>query len=195
MPLDLDLDLRLDERGDDHVLVTVLIGPTGRAAPLEGVALQLFSGAEAIGPRTLLPIAGTLRALVLTSVVLHAHDEEPIPPGCRVVATAWHGVDQREASIPTDPGTAFEAHVRGLVALGDLRVDPARGLEPLEPEERAMIRARLPWIDHPLVPRGSGGELEVMEAETSVADTVAQVADELGLDEETASWLNDLLDE
>lgn len=195
MPLDLDLQLRLDARCDDAVSVTVLLVPARGPATLEGVALQLYSGDEAIGPRTLLPIAGTLRAPVLTAVELHAHDADDIPRGSRVVATAWHGTSQRETTIPTDPGTAFEAHVRGLVLVGDLRVDVARELDPLSPEERREVATLFPWIEHPRVPRGGAGQLEVVDAVPPVDEQVAEVADALGLDEETASWLGELLAE
>ena len=195
MPLDIDIDLRLDERSDAKVALTVLLAPTRGPARVEGVALQVFLGDEPVGPRTLLPIAGTLAAPMLTSIELGAHGDEPIPAGARVVATAWSGTDQREVIVPTDPGTAFEAHVRGLGPLGDPRVDPARELEPLEGDERRRFTAHFPWMDLPRIPRGVKGQLEVVDAVPTPRETAADAADAFGLDDETASWLNDLLHE
>jgi len=194
MSLGLDLELRLEEREPHRVFVSVLLAPRdGAEARVDGVALQLQApDGEAVGPRMLLPIAGAVRSLILSTIELRTLGDE-LPQGSRVVGTAWREAEQVEVTIPTDPGTAFEAHVRGhqRAASRDVR----RYLEPLLADERAVFSALYPWIDEPMVPPEPAGELEVVDHEPDSDEIVDDLAEEIGLDAESAEWLKDLLDE
>jgi hypothetical protein len=194
MSLSLAFQLRVEERGDKRVVVSVLLAPDGEAqARIEGVALQLYSRTgEALGAQMLLPIAGALTQPMLSTIELKA--PEPIPLGSKVVGTAWHGAEQREASIPTDPFTEFEVHMcarrRILPSAGS-----AEDLERLVPEERARIARDYPWIDEPRVPRIAAAELAVVDSEEADGGEIDDLVDHLGLDEESSDWLRELLQE
>lgn len=191
--LGLEMELRLEQRGADRVVVSVLLAPAEGTVTVEGVALQLHSAqGDAIGARMLLPIAGTLAQPMLSTVELRtlSHD---IPQGSRVVGTAWGGPHQLEITLPTDPGTAFEAHVRGhdiVSAHGS-----SQYLEPLLPDERALFASLFPWIDEPRLPREAAGSLGVVDHEPDNDELVDDFAADMGLDEDSAEWLRDLLDE
>jgi len=196
--LGLDVELRLEERGVDRVIVSVLLAPPDQQTTrVDGVALQLHHpDGERLGARMLLPIAGEVASPMLSTVELRALDGE-IPQGSRVTGTAWRGTEQVEVAIPTDPGTAFEAHVRGLERIGlqPLASRPRAYLEVLLPDERAVVSALFPWVDEPMVPKPAVGELEVVDHEPDNDELVDEFADEIGLDPESAEWLKDLLDE
>jgi hypothetical protein len=188
MALALTFEIRLEERCSDRVVVSVLLAPTEGSATLDGVALQLVNRrGDALGSRVLLPIAGTLHQAMLSTVELRAPDDVPL--GARVVGTAWLGTEQREAAIPTEPFTEFEVHVRARKRLGPL-AGPLE-LEALLPEERAIVARYYPWIDEPRISEAVG-ELTVVESEDE--DPIEGV-DNLGLDDDNAEWLEELLTE
>lgn len=192
MALSLDFELRLEDRCGDRVVVSVLLAPSGGPARIDGVALQLHTRTgEALGVRVLLPISGELHHPMLSTLELRADE---VPLGSRVVGTAWHGAEQREATIPTDPSTGLEVHLRARA-----RVSPAEGdrvLEKPTAEERARLARLYPWIEEPRVPVAVG-ELSVVESEEPVDEDEAidEMVDELGLDEESSDWLKELLAE
>lgn len=192
MALSLDFDLRLEDRKADRVLVSVLLAPHS-SVRIDGVSLQLFSReGEAISARMVLPIAGDLSQPMLSTMELCAIVDD-IPQGSRVVGNAWAGTEQREATLPTDPSTEFERHVRALCRIGGAEADDDRLLEPLIPEERAILCRDYPWVDEPRIPRAIG-ELEVVDNETD-EEAIDHLCDDLGLDQDSADWLKDLLSE
>jgi hypothetical protein len=187
--LGLDVELRLEARHPDRVVVSVWMCPTEQAVDVDGVALQLLTDDdEPLGARMLLPIAGRVEQQMRSTVELRSVPEM-IPVGCRVLGSAWRGCEQVEVTIPCDPGTAFEAHVRGQTVVSS----QARGryLEPLLTEEREAIARCYPWVDEPRIPRTPAGVLEVVDHEPEVDEMV----DDLGLDEASAEWLKELLDD
>lgn len=189
MALKLSFELRLEERCGDRVVVSVLLAPSDGKAVLDGVALQLFGrDGEPIGVRMLLPIAGELHHPMLSTLELKVEGE--IPAGARVVGTAWRGAEQREATLPTDPFTELEVHLRARRRLGPVEGDLE--LERLTPEERARLARDFPWVDEPRLPKAAG-ELTVVEHEGE--DLMDELVENLGLDEENAEWLKALLDE
>ncbi len=193
MALELDVELSLEERLDDSVIVSVFLSPTSGPTAVEGVALRLLDrDGNGLGPRVLLPIAGTLAQVMRTTVALEPEDGE-LPSGASVEVVAWHEQEQREASIPTDPMTAFEVHVRGTTCW--VLSDGGRDLEPLLPEERARLAQDYPWIDEPRLRPTPVAELQVVDHEPSHDEAVDAFAEEMGLDEASAEWLRDLLDE
>ncbi|MEN0066069.1 MAG: hypothetical protein AAGA48_28260 [Myxococcota bacterium] len=191
MPLNLEFELRLEERANEQVVVSVALAPNDEPVEIEGVALQWSTAeGEPISARLLLPIAGTVAQPMVSSVVLNAF--RAIEPGCRVVATAWAGTTQIESSIPTDPFTELEVHVRGRKL-----VNPEEGErepKPLDSEERQRLMARYPWLAEPRLPKVAG-ELGVVDSSSSTDDVVDEVAENYELDEESAAWLKELLSE
>ena len=191
--LGLTVELRLEARQVDRVTVSVRLAPIDDAGEVEGVALQLLTpDDEPLGARMLLPIAGRVTQAIRSTVELRSVPTD-IPQGSRILGTAWNGPDQLDVTIPTDPGTDFEQHVRGRVIISALT--RGRYLELLLPDERAVIAHHLPWIDEPRQPRASAGALGVVDHEPETAEVVADLADELGLDDDSAEWLKSLLDE
>jgi hypothetical protein len=173
MALALDFSLRLEDRSAQRVLVSALLAPTDGSVRLEGVALQV-------------PIAGELHHPMLSTVELKCAD---LPAGARVVGTAWNGVDVAEATLPTEPYTHLQQHVRPCRTLGAFA--PADELEVVEGDERRRLAALYPWIELPRVPR-TAAELAIVDDDERV---VEDLVDGLGLDEESAEWLKDLLSE
>jgi len=191
MSLDLDFQLRLEERGSDRVVVSVALAPRNQPVVVEGVALQWkTTTGEPISAQLVLPIAGTVSQSMVSSVVLHAF--RPIEPGCRVVATAWATNAQVESSIPTDPFTELEGHARARRT-----VNPDEGeREPrrLSDAERTRLAVRYPWVNEPRISK-IAGELGVVDSSPSTDAMVDEVADDFELDEESAAWLKELLAE
>lgn len=189
MPLALSFDLRLEERNARRVVVSVLLAPDGEAqVRIDGVALQLQARTgEPLGVQMVLPIAGELRHAMMSTVELKLDDE--IPQGSKVIGTAWRGPEQREATLPTDPFTELEVHMRARRRLAVSRDEV--DLEPILPEERAIVARDFPWIDEPLLP----AEAPQLIVESEPDDELDDVVDDLGLDAESASWLKDLLSE
>jgi hypothetical protein len=194
MALSLDFALRLEDRSPDRVLVSVLLAPRS-SVQIDGVALQLFSRAnEAISARVVMPIAGELTQPMLSTIELRAFPDE-IPLGSRVVGTAWAGPEQREATVPTDTATEFERHVRARCRVScEEPADDDRLLERLSADERSQVARLYPWVDEPRVPKAIG-ELEVVEHEEDEDEAFDDLVEDLGIDEESAEWLKDLLAE
>ncbi len=190
--LALDFELRLEERNPARVLVSVLLAPRGEEARIEGVALQLQApDREALSSRVLLPISGTLRHPMRSTLELVANTEV-IPQGSRVIGTAWAGTSQLEATIPTDPFTELEVHMRAR-----RRIDPDEdGRELVLPtdRERALVARDFPWIDEPRI-FVSAGELGVVEHEQDPDEVFEDLVEDLGIDEASAEWLKELLEE
>jgi len=182
----------MEERASNRIVVSVLLAPIGPDVRLDGVSLQLQGRqGEALSARMVLPIAGALTQPMLSTLELRPTIEE-LPAGARVVGTVWQGNDQREASLPTDPSTAFERHVRARCRVQPEDPEDAPELVMLPAAQRARLTAIYPWISEPRVSRSSG-ELAVVENEDDIG--VDEVMDELGIDAESAEWLKDLLAE
>lgn len=191
MSLALKFELRIEERAADRITVSVLLAPEAGPVVIEGVALQLYSRTgDALSIRMLLPISGELHHAMLSTVELKAAGS--ITQGARVVATAWRGTQQRELSVPTDPFTELEVHMRARRRI--IGIGSAPDLEPIEPEERALFARDFPWINDPLMPVVLG-ELTVVESEEPDGEAIDDMVDNLGLDPESSEWLKDLLDE
>lgn len=189
--LNLDFELRLDERANDQVVVSVALAPRNEPVMIDGVALQWSTAdGEPVSARMLLPIAGTVAQPMVSTVVLTAF--RAIEPGCRVVATAWFGTSQRESSIPTDPFTELEVHVRGqkLIDTNEGDREPQR----LSEAERVRFARTFPWVNDPRLPRVAG-KLAVVDSTPTTSEVVDEVAEDFELDEESAAWLKELLSE
>jgi len=189
MPLNLEFQLRLEERGSKRVVVSVVLAPMSEPVLIEGVALQWKTiDGEPVSAQLVLPIAGTVAQPMVSSVVINAF--RPIEPGCRVVATAWAGTSQVESSIPTDPFTQLEVHARGHKV-----VNPDEGeREPsvLADVERSRLAEVYPWVNEPRVPK-IAGELGVVDSTPSDDALVVEMVEDYDLDDDAAAWLKDLL--
>ena len=181
--MSVSLELRLDERHSDRVLVTVLVNPDAPEARVDGVAIELVSlNKEPIGPRMLLPIAGVLAGPVCTRVELRAPGSIPI--GATLRGHVWWGEDQVFTTLPADPYTELEAHVRGKGGLRPCR--SAEKFRALATHEMDRLRSAFAWLAGRRTPiRSPEPELELTE----------EVTEELGLTDEDAAFLRELLNE
>jgi hypothetical protein len=181
--------LELADRAEDRVQVAVSMVPSGAPQNIEGVAVQLLSRAgDPLSPRLLLPVSGRLSGALMTTAELRAKSDLPL--GARVHGTAWGDGFSLEASCPADRWTELAAHVRGRPAAGIVtrHVD----LEPLIGEEKDELIRRLGWLaECPWCETNEPLEATSEEDERELCNAV----DELGLDEEDAEWLKDLLHE
>lgn len=188
--MDLDVDMCLEARAPDRVVVRLRLLPWRGAVTVDGAALELLSAAgEAICPRLLLPFSGELGGEVYTRVELRAG--AALPEGAQVQATVWRGAEQVTAIVPADPWVGLREHLTGSNLA---RFDPAEVLlEPLSADELEYLAEQLPWLADP---RPDGHAVEVIEAASVDVDaTVGELAEELGVDEADAAWLKDLLEE
>lgn len=193
MATPLSLSLRLERRLEDRVQVVVELDPISSSVRLDGVSLELLDRAhQRRGHQVVLPIAGCLRQRMTTTLELAA--DGALPPGGRVLATAWWAGGSVESSCPTEMWTALGHHVRGRGALcGDL---DAVELETVEEAERQVFVRRHPWLEEPLLPDDPAGFLEPGDLRDD-GDPVSaeEIADHLGLDPEAQGWLKELLEE
>lgn len=181
----LSFDLQLKERLPDRVVVGVLLKPTGASAQVDGVAVALRGpDGERLSNRLMLPIAGTLTQPMLTAIELRACTA--LVPGARIVGIAWHDGEQWETSIPADPGTCLEAHCRGWHAVKPIEDEALRFKRP-RLHELAALQEAFPWLTPSEAP------LAIVETEEEV--DVRRACEDLGLDEEDAEWLEELLAE
>lgn len=186
--LTLGIDLELRDRRDDRVIVCLALAPNDGGCDLDGASVQLLApdGTE-VCPRQLLPIAG--RLLGRLSTCLELRTEGKLPAGCQVVATAWGGPEQVQACCPADPFTSLRDHVRQAKLW---EADPAEVLlEVPSPKQVDALIASLPWINRAC--RRSG--VAVIDAAPDVQSAVEEAVEELGLDDECARWLHELLEE
>lgn len=184
-----NLELQLDERLDDRVVVSVSVAPVSDdGAHVDGAVLQLVGadGTE-LCPRTLLPISGAVDCTVAVSVELRASGS--LPEGAEVRALAWDGADQVSATCPADPYIRLRDHMRGS-RLG-LPEPEDVFLETPSADALERLVARVPWVAQRTRPVEAAGVIEAREPEPSAEDLVG----DLNLDEDCASWLKDLLEE
>ena len=151
MGLDIEVKVSLEEHREHSVIVSVLLSPKEGPTAVDGVALRLRDvRGEGLGPRVLLPIAGTLAQAMRTTVALAPEADDGVPPGANVQVVAWRGEEQCEAVLPTDPMTALEMHARGT-SIWPV-TEPTQLLEPLSAADRARWVALYPWLDEPRLP-------------------------------------------
>lgn len=184
----IDLLLEIRERRDDRVFVAVTLRPDGGPERVDGAALELLdpAGAE-LCPRTLLPLSGELRTPLTLTVELRAIGA--LPDGARVHALAWCGHDQAAVECPADPDVSLAEFVAGLP---DRAARLGEGLDvyPLDDEARAPLLAAWPWLVRPLRAPDVTAVLEA--ADRSDREVLRE---DLGLDDASAEWLEELLSE
>jgi hypothetical protein len=186
--LPIGLEIKLQERQNDRVLVSLRLAPgADGSADIDGAALELMApSGEEVCPRILLPIRGCLTSPVTTTIELRAN--MTLPPGCRVIATAWLEQEVIQATCPADPFTNLHDHVRGSrIGLPDpLDVE----LDVPTPQEVRALASAMPWTQQALRAAQPTTVIE-MQPDRDLDD----MAQDLGLDEEGAAWLKDLMDE
>lgn len=173
----IDLQLSLTAREPDRAHVLLCLDPAEEACELDGVAVELFSRRdERLSPRLMLPIQGVLSHPIEVRAELRA--QQPFGLGGYVLATAWHGKEQRTACCPADMWTAFERHVQGRRPVP--LPGPLPGLTRLEDAELRALSRTFTWLPTPLEPE-------------PVDDLVDDIAEDLGLEAEDAEWLRELM--
>ncbi|HMV67611.1 MAG TPA: hypothetical protein PKA64_12230 [Myxococcota bacterium] len=185
--MSIDLELCLVERCRDRVRVRILLTPHATCgAVVDEAAVQLVDASgEALCPRLLLPIAGRLTGHVQTSFELRS--TSALAEGSQVVASVWVDGAPQQVTIPADPFTRLLDHLQG--SRFPAPIDDAL-LEPLSPDERVRLERVFPWVLQPLRETEPAGVLDAAPAQTP-----ADLASDLGLDEEDAAWLEELLEE
>lgn len=191
MAVHVTFELRLEERRADRVFVSVLLAPAdaadGAARPsLDGVSVQIFQrDGEAVSPRLLLPISGTLAQPMITTVELRA-DGGVLPAGSRVLGHAWSADVVIEASCPTDMWTELGTHVQGT---RNVCARSGAKLRRLAPEERARLACIFPWMANT---RSLHAD-DVLEPEDTEEEEIDAFCAEYGLDGDDAEFLKELL--
>jgi len=188
----LTFELSLDERLPDRVVISVCLAPGDGSIQIEGVTVELLSPRQqSLGPRLLLPVSGQLVGPLVTKAELRAH-APLIPPGSVILGTAWTGDEQIEATCAADPWVGLEAHLRGY------RVRPPsdRGgtLDDLGEEELGKLAQALPWLRAGGFGPPPSPFLEP-EDDEDLAESMDEFVDELGLEDEDAEWLRELMAE
>jgi hypothetical protein len=184
-----EVDLSLEERGDDRVRVIVTVAPRDPSgARVEGVAVQLVDTSDReLCPRVLLPVAGHLTGPL--SMCVELRSTAPLAPGCRVVASAWAGDDASLATCPADPVACLAQHAAGTPDADAPPCDLEEVmLERLSDAELAALTLRLPFLN---VAHHVRADASIIDGEASAADIISG----LGLDPDAAAFLRDLLDE
>ena len=174
-------EVQLDERCEDRVTVIIGLAPSGEAAVVDGVAVELVGrSGESLGPRQLLPIHGALTGPITTRVELRASGGGDIPLGCTVVATIWSGVEQTVTECTADPWTEFPTHVFGKrpVPLESSRTPGT--FASATRADRARLAKTFPWMTVPPPPPPPPKPDD-------------DLFDDLGLDYDDAAFLRDLL--
>jgi hypothetical protein len=184
-----EVDLSLEERGEDRVRVVVTVVPrAAEGARVEGVAVQLVDKADReLCPRVLLPVAGHLSGPL--SMCVELRSTAPLAPGCRVLASAWVGDDASLATCPADPVAGLAQHAAGTAddACPPCELDEVM-LERLTDAELHALASRLPFVNATHHVRT---DATIIEGEASADDVISG----LGLDDDAAAFLRDLLDE
>lgn len=182
------VELRLDERQAESVIVSVLLTPQSPSSQLGGVELHLQSpNGDALGPRMVLPIAGALTAPMRSTVQLRSN--VPLERGARIVAAAWQGSQTVETSIPADARTEL-AHHAGPAKTLALSNDTQATFGALGDDDMQRLRNAWPWL-------ADTGRPRVVEAtaDEEQASDVDDIIDDLELDEASSEWLRELLDD
>ena len=178
----LTLHLVIEQRRPDRVFVLIELQQKGEPLNISGAAVELRSARGVlVSPRMILPIAGELAGPLATRVELRA--QRAIPQGAKVYGVVFHDKNQTEATIPVDPCTELEAHVRGR---GNICRFAEKPLEPLTPADEYALQQAFPWAIQ-------DDEEEEYHDTLDADDLSDEVAKSLGLDDEEAEFLREIL--
>ena len=185
--MSLSLRLHIEQRRSDRIFVVVDLGHEGSTVDINGAAVELRSKkGTLLSPRMILPISGLLAGPLSTRVELRA--QRPIPQGSTVYGVVFWGGEQTEATIPADPCTDLQAHVTGARNISGYT---SKTIENLSPEEEYNLFQQFPWTVKE--EEEDDWSEEDDSDEESIDDLTDEVAKSLGLDEEEASYLRELL--
>ena len=185
--MSLSLRLTIEQRRSDRVYVLVELDHDGATVDINGAAVELRSQkSHLLSPRMILPIAGLLAGPLSTRIELRA--QQPIPQGATVYGVVFWGGDQTEAVIPADPCTDLQAHVTGARNISGYT---SKTLENLSPEEEYALYQHFPWTVKE--EEEDDWSEETLDEDDPVDDLTDEVARSLGLDDEEASYLRELL--
>lgn len=187
--MDVELELQLRERQDDRVIVALRLVPGPELpAMVDGASLHVVDASgDEVCPQVLLPVSGPLSGPVDLSVELRA--TRKLPAGCTVVGLVWCGCDQATGTCPADPDVTLFEFLRG--SRHHVPAEDAVELFTLDEVQRERLEATWPWLTRPV---RAPDDQALLEANTLDEDVDA-FAEDLGLDEDSAEWLHDLLHE
>ena len=179
----LTLHLNIEQRRPDRVFVLIELRHSGQTLNVSGAAVELRSArGTLLSPRMLLPIAGDLSGPLATRVELRS--QQQIPQGSKVYGVVFFDGQQTESTIPVDPCTDLEAHVRGRRSICRFA---EQTLETLTPRDEYAIQQMFPWaVDEEPEDDETSDEIEP-------DDLSDEVAKSLGLDDEEAEFLREIL--
>ena len=188
--MSLSLQLTIEQRRSDRVYVLVELDHDGATVDINGAAVELRSQkGHLLSPRMILPIAGLLAGPLSTRIELRA--QQPIPQGSTVYGVVFWGGDQTEAVIPADPCTDLQAHVTGARNISGYT---SKTLENLSPGEEYALYQHFPWtVKEDEEDEEDDWSEELLDENDPIDDLTDEVARSLGLDEEEASYLRELL--
>ena len=179
--MNLDVQLSLEHRGADRLRVSVWVRPLGEPVSVDSITLELLGPTgDEVGPRLLLPIAGTLGGPIATTVEVRGYGE--IPPRSTLRAVAWVAEASVVVDLPADPPPDLGDWMCGRGCCGDPDLD----LRSFTDAERARWARYFPWT----APAPTANLAEVLEPPSE-----AHEFSDLGLDDETAQWVSDLMNE
>ena len=184
MPL--TLSLQIEQRSPDRVFVQVELTQPEAPIHVNGAAVELRGGRGVLlSPRMILPIAGNLVGHLTTRIELRA--QQTIPQGAKVYGIVFWDGGQTEASIPADPCTDLEAHVRGRRNLGYGQTHEWQSLSEREEDNLAHY---FPWAV--TLDVADDDDESLAEVHDPITDEVVSA---LGLDDDSADLLRSLLDD
>jgi len=187
--MSLSLRLHIEHRRSDRVYVVVELEHEGATVDINGAAVELRSQKGALlSPRMILPIAGLLAGPLSTRIELRA--QRPIPQGSTVYGVVFWGGEQTEAMIPADPCTDLQAHVTGSRTICGYS---AKDLENLSPSDEYALFQHFPWTIKEDEEDDDDWSEDATFQEERHEDLTDEVAKSLGLDEEEAGYLRELL--
>jgi len=163
---------------------------TEEALALRGLSARLSAAdGRPISPKTVLMTDAALTAgshKLCGSITC----EGPVPEGARVVVKAWNDGHVQRVASPATPAPALRRHV----------CEATQHCTPEQVELRAMsageaerLTARFPWLAEPL--RADPVQEDALTIEMKLDQGECPFKDEFDLDDDTADWLQNLLDE
>jgi hypothetical protein len=180
------LDLSVEERHDDRVVVALVLAPDGSGpARIDGAAVGLVVRGDPVAPRTLLPIQGSLTGALATTLELRT--DGPLPEGTEVLASVWWDAEQVSVQVPAHPATCVVDHIRGV---GCSPAPPVR-LAAVAPARVEALDTAFPGVLSRLRPLPPSNVIDADDA----ADDVDAFQEAYHLDDEAADWLRELLHE
>lgn len=187
--MDYEIQLHLEKREKDRVFVRIDCKSLNGVVPVDSAKMELKSACgQSLCPQLLIPVSEICTET--TSRVFELRAGPTLPQGAVVHAQIWTQEGVRRASCPADPFLRAADHVLGVGR--DPEEYGSTVVRALTEEERGDVLRAFPWLD---CPRSTSPEAaRILEAKEEMPEVDDLMAD-LGLDEDCAEWLSELLGE